>query len=616
MSEPGGLARPGGIWRPGSTGRLVTMLAAADIRRRPAQAALLLIALAAAATTLTMALALAATSNSPWDRTQAATQGPDVVGSTALYADPRGRPQQAGRAALAGLTRAAGVVAAAGPFQTDVLPGGLSVRGIRVTVEVEGRPDAPAAVNRPAVTAGQWVRPGGVVIEQSFAQALGVRPGDRITLSGRPFTVTGLAVSTVRAPYPQFMIGQAWVTEAAAARLAGTGAGVLDVIDLRLANPAAAAAFARRYCAGPAVTCRTWQQNRNTATGMGTTHAALLTGAWGLGMLSAACVTVLVGGRLASQGRRAGLLKAVGATPRLVTAVLLAEHVVIAVLAAAAGLLLGWRTAPLLTSMGAGLLGTVAAPPVTLGTGAAVMAFTVAVAGSATVPPAIRGARRSTLRALAITTRPPRRAPWLLRLSAHLPVALLLGVRMASRRPGRTLLAAASLTVTTAMVVAALALQLNLDISAGQARQLGTLVPGVTNPADAQLGDVGFVLAVVLVVLAAVNTIMISWAASLDTRRITALARALGASSRQVAIGLGAAQGIPALVAVIAGVPAGIGVYRLAASAAGVTAAQVLPSPLVLVAVAACVLAGVGLLAAGPARLAARRPVAEALRAE
>jgi putative ABC transport system permease protein len=121
---------------------------------------------------------------------------------------------------------------------------------------------------------------------------------------------------------------------------------------------------------------------------------------------------------------------------------------------------------------------------------------------------------------------------------------------------------------------------------------------------------------VVLVVLAAVNTIMISWAASLDTRRITALARALGASSRQVAAGLAAAQGIPALVAAIAGVPAGIGVYRLAASAAGVTAAQVLPSPLVLVAVAACVLVGVGLLAAGPARLAARRPVAEALRAE
>jgi putative ABC transport system permease protein len=616
MSEPAAFGRPGGTWRAGSTRRLVTMLAVADIRRRPAQAALLFIALAAAATTLTLALALAATSNSPWDRTRVATQGPDVVGSTALYPDPRGRAQQAGRAALAGLARAAGVVAAAGPFQTDMLPRGLSFRGIRITVEVEGRPEAPAAVDRPAVISGQWVRPGGVVIEQSFAQALGVRPGDRITLSGQAFTVAGLAVSTVRAPYPQFMIGQAWVTEADAARLAGTGSGVLDAVDLHLASPAAAGAFARRYCASPAFTCRTWQQNRNTATGMGTTHAALLTGAWGLGMLSAACVAVLVGGRLAAQGRRAGLLKAVGATPRLVTAVLLAEHVVIAVLAAAVGLLLGWWAAPLLTNVGAGLLGAVAAPPVTPGTGAVVVAFTVAVAGSATVPPAIRGARRSTLRALAITTRPPRRAPWLLRLSAHLPVALLLGVRMASRRPGRTLLAAASLTVTTAMVVAALALQLNLDVSAGQARELGTLVPGVTNPADAQLGDVGFVLAVVLVVLAAVNTIMISWAASLDTRRITALARALGASSRQVAAGLAAAQGIPALAAAIAGVPAGIGVYRLAASAAGVTAVQVLPAPLVLVAVSACVLAGVGLLAAVPARMAARHPVAEALRAE
>ncbi len=590
------------------------MLAGADIRRRPAQAVLLFITLAAAATTLTMALALAATGNSPWDRTQRLTRGPDVIATTQV--SQRSASGQAGDAALAGLARSAGVTASSGPFPVDLLGDGLSLGGARLTVEVEGRDQEPAAVDRPAVTSGQWIRPGGVVIEQSFAQALGVRPGDRLTLSGRPFVVSGLAVSTARAPYRQTRMGLIWATRADAGRLVRTGDGVFNVIDLRLADPAAAAAFVRRDCTSPRLACRTWQQIRNSATGLSIAHAALLTGAWGLGLLAAACVAVLAGGRLAAQGRRAGLLKAVGATPRLVTAVLLAEHVMIAVLAAGAGLIVGWLAAPLLTSLGAGLLDTVAAPSVTLGTGAAVAAFTVGIAGVATVPPAIRGARRSTLRALAVTARPPRRSPWLLRLSAHLPISLLLGVRIASRRPGRTLLAAASLTVTTAMVVAALVMEHNLNITASQEGSLGSLLPGVTNPVVGQLRDIGFILAVVLIVLAAVNTIMIAWASSLDTRGTAALTRALGATSRQVTAGLTLAQGLPAVAAAIIGVPTGIGVYRLAEAAADTVEAAQLPSSLALAAVIPCVLASVGLLAGVPAWLAARHPVAEVLRAE
>ncbi len=45
---------------------------------------------------------------------------------------------------------------------------------------------------------------------------------------------------------------------------------------------------------------------------------------WLLGMLAIASVAVLVGGRMAHQTRRVGLLKAVGGTPRLASAVLLA----------------------------------------------------------------------------------------------------------------------------------------------------------------------------------------------------------------------------------------------------------------------------------------------------
>jgi predicted lysophospholipase L1 biosynthesis ABC-type transport system permease subunit len=39
---------------------------------------------------------------------------------------------------------------------------------------------APALVDQPEVTQGTWVRPGGVVVERAFAEALGVRVGDRL----------------------------------------------------------------------------------------------------------------------------------------------------------------------------------------------------------------------------------------------------------------------------------------------------------------------------------------------------------------------------------------------------------------------------------------------------
>ncbi|MGH3410880.1 MAG: FtsX-like permease family protein, partial [Streptosporangiaceae bacterium] len=56
---------------------LIGRLAVRDLRRRPAQAALLLIAIMAATTTLTLALALHGVTSQPYQRTRAATAGPD-----------------------------------------------------------------------------------------------------------------------------------------------------------------------------------------------------------------------------------------------------------------------------------------------------------------------------------------------------------------------------------------------------------------------------------------------------------------------------------------------------------------------------------------------------------
>ena len=73
--------------RPRRAGRLIAMgklllvyrLALKDLRHRAAQAILLLLAIAAGAATLTLGLALHGTTDNPYARTRAATNGPDVV---------------------------------------------------------------------------------------------------------------------------------------------------------------------------------------------------------------------------------------------------------------------------------------------------------------------------------------------------------------------------------------------------------------------------------------------------------------------------------------------------------------------------------------------------------
>jgi putative ABC transport system permease protein len=92
----------------------------------------------------------------------------------------------------------------------------------------------------------------------------------------------------------------------------------------------------------------------------------------------------------------------------------------------------------------------------------------------------------------------------------------------------------------------------------------------------------------------------------------SALARALGASPRQVSAGISAAQVIPALPGALLGVPLGIGLFAAANHAGIVT---VPPASWLAAAVLGTLLA-VAVLVNIPARIGARRPVSEILRAD
>ncbi len=578
---------------------LIGRLAVRDLRRRRVEAALILLVITAATATLTLGLVLSGVTSHPYLDTRAATTGPDVVAQSSGSAKGGGSPGD-----LTALEHAPGVIGHSGPY--PVASPGLRVNGHTVPAAsgfvAEGR-DQAASLDQPKVTQSRWVRPGGLVVEPTYATELGVRTGDRITLNGRPFRVVGLAVTaawpSVNAP------GLIWLTQADARSLATAANPLSYLLNLKLADPATATAFANDRATN-SLFLSSWQQTSSQdSRGLQMEQEALVVGSWLLSLLAIASVAVLVGGRMAEQTRRVGLLKAVGGTPRLVAAVLLAEHLILALLAAAAGLAAGWLAAPLLSRPIDGLIGAPGPPTLTAVTVGVVVAVALAVALVATFVPAIRAARTSTVAALADAARRPRRRAALIAVSRRLPVPLLLGLRLAARRPRRLVLSGASITITVAMIVSVLTMW--------QRGHVSKVPGGLTNPVHAGVGRVVLVITVVLVVLAAVNVIFVAWSMVLDSRRPLAVARALGATQEQVSAGVSAAQLLSALPGAIVGIPVGIGLVT-AVSRGGSSA--LLPPAWSLVAVVLGSVLVVAALTAIPARIAARRPVAEILQSE
>ncbi|GAA5187419.1 hypothetical protein GCM10023322_35750 [Rugosimonospora acidiphila] len=605
---------------------LIGRLAVRDLRRRRVETALLLLAIVAATTTLTLGLVLRDAASDPYQRTRQATNGPDVVASVSRSERLPG---------LEKLASASGVIDHSGPY--PVAPAKLGTPDRTSDVQVVGRDAERSSVDAPELVRGGWVGDGGVVVEAAFAGALGLRVGDPVTLNGRSFRVVGIAVTAAMAPYPATSCvvavgcvngavppdqaaelppgllrnpGLVWLTRADVLGLTPDPDSLSYVMNLKLADPDDAQSFIDAHHGehDGATPMQSWRDVLQDATELaGDSQIILLMGSWLLGLLAVASLSLLVGGRMADQIRRVGLLKAVGGTPSLVAVVLLAEYVLVAIVAAAAGLAIGSLAAPLLTASSAGLLGSPGTPPMSASTVGLVTAVAVAVAVVATAVPALRAARLSTVNALADSPRPPRRVGWLIAISARLPVALLLAVRVAARRPRRIVLGVVSIAVTISGIYVLLVLD---SVLATQ--------PVADGYDAAQIGVLHHVLlvwTVILLCLAAVNAVVITWATVLDNRRSSALARALGATPRDVSAALAAAQVLPALVGAALGVfPGGLGLLTaINVITGGDSDRATLPSLGQLLAVVLATVLVVAGLTAVPARLGGRRSVTEAL---
>jgi ABC-type lipoprotein release transport system permease subunit len=598
--------------------RLGVRLVARDLQRRRTEAVLLFVALAVAASTMTIGLTLHGQTAAPYALTRARTAGPDIV--AAIFPAPSRTATAADRARLRSIAERPGVATRSRPFPTTWAS--IDADGTSGVAEVQGRDASPSAVDSPLVVAGHWVGSGGVVVERAFAQAMGLSVGDSIVLGGTRERVSGIAISAALPPYPQLCTigcildhpawfsaepGLVWATRHRVTALASTREPLVWFQYLRLHDPGSAPAFALRHGAqGPPTgqaQLDTWQSvAARQAEQLAHERTAVAFGSTLLVILALATLVVLVGGRLGDEVRRVGTLKAAGAGPGFVAGLLLTSYLVIGLAAAMVGLVSGQLLTPRLVGVSAGLLGREGATTLTPTDAVVVVGSLLAVVMLATTVPAWRAARTSTVQALRDRGRLPRRHRVVVGLSARLPAAGLLGLRLAARRPRRTALTSLSIATVVCAGVVVLFAQSRLHAEHGNAG-------GPADPQVAQLQTVTTALTLLLAVMAAVNLLFVTRASAVDARRMLALARAVGISPSQAAAAVGLGQLFPALVGIAVGGATGSALFHALS-----TSRAVAPPTTQLVALAVITLLVTVCLTAFPALLEARRPIAEMLR--
>ena len=352
----------------------------ADLRARPLNAFLTGLVVAFAVGALVVTLHGRATLDAPYDRLFDATNGAHV---TVVASDTATLRQIAGER---------GVVASEGPRPII----GVPVNGRADGIGLIGLPRTRARIEDPLILEGRRIRgPGEVVLARGWAREHNVRLGATLVAGDRPLKVVGIG-STAGSN------DGGWADPADVLGLASSDRKVRYGIALRLADPGAAKAFARRV-ERDGVRTLDWRTQRAQLTDDARRLLTILQTTTLLALLAAGfTLATAISGRVLASRRQVGLLRAIGLTPAQVTGVLVAHYLVLAALAAPFGLAVGALIAGRLSAAEADSLGAPAygAPGVALLGGSLLIALLVVAA--ATALPAWRAGRLPAQAALAI----------------------------------------------------------------------------------------------------------------------------------------------------------------------------------------------------------------------
>jgi putative ABC transport system permease protein len=585
---------------------MLVRLRFAGIRSRWLASVLTIAISATAVATIVLALEVRSTGNDPWQRTFAEANGAHVLAFVPSQADAVAIGE------LPGLTERGAPVPLT--LATVRAPGGAE----RVQLAGVNR---RASVNVPVPTGGSPLQERGIVVERSFAQALGIEIGTTLEVTSEhgsvEVPVLGTAVVPSQPRYPRSKPGLAWVTRATFEQVEPNRDNWRWAEAVRLADPSTAAAFTARAAAAlPESASRsgnlsfeTWQDQRDAALGDAQGTQVIVTMFTILLLIVAFVVVgILVGARVGEQHRQIGLLKAVGLTPRQVGIAFALESTALGLVAAVVGFALGVLLAPRLAAPSAEtLLGspTIAANP-----------WHILVAGCVVLPVLFVGALLATRRSTRFTvleairagnSSPPDSRLGRAIVRPGMPLTIGLGLKDLLARGRRALLLTAAVAVTGAVVVTALSLNATLDAQPA------------SQPSDFpdELLVLIYTLDAVLLLITATTLVAVVLLSVRERIRDFGVLKAVGLTPGQITSTVISSHAALAFVASLVAIPLGIGLYLGLFRIAGDTTENAVVAPWwSLALIPAGTLIVVLVATSIPAWLATRIRPADALRYE
>ncbi len=580
-------------------------LAFAGIRKRLLAAGLTIVITAAAAATLVIALEVRGSGVDPWQRTFEAAHGAHVLAAV---------PSLAAAHVVAGLP---GVVERDEPVPSAL--GTATIGGRGEPVSFAGLAGWPR-IDTPIRTAGTAQPGSGIVLERSFAEALHIAVGTAIDVSTpvgpMRLAVVGTAISPSQARYPRHNPGNGWVSRDALQRIQPDQSRWQWRQPVRLADPAAAPAFANAAIAAlraeavPDSSVETWQHQRDEAL-LDSQPIIVILGMFTILLLTVvfAVIGILTAARVSAEYREIGLLKAVGLTPRQVGMVFLLETAALGLAAVAVGFPVGAVLAPRLAAPSAQTL--VTSPTIAIQPGHAALASCVVLpvllfSSALAVRRATRSTTLAVIRAASPASIPTGRFGRAI-ARAGLPLPTTVGLKDLVCRRRRSFVTAAAVTVTGAVIVTTLQMRAALDAtSAGKVSDVPKELPTMVYSLDA-----------VLVIITGTTLVAVMMLSVREHIRDLGVLKAIGLTPAQVTSSLVSAQALLAAFAALLAIPLGIGLYLLVLMLTSGTLHGAVLAPWWYAAlVPVVVAAAVALTTSVPARLAAQVPVAKAVQYE
>jgi putative ABC transport system permease protein len=452
--------------------------ARADLRARRGQALVTVAVVAGVVTALMLATMLLQGAVNPWQQLFSRTHGADAL----IYFQNGTNTKE--------LRYVAGIREIGKPYQAASAT--LEQSAVKSPVELRAMTSTLPAMSAPLLVAGTWLRPSapdGAVIEASFAQAVHVGVGNRITVLGIDgikvqMRVIGVADTSDQGFYPQWTPGLIWVQHGLLVKVEPNPSETQEIVGLRLFDKSAVAtgqvvqtiwnlyngsgesSAVERYS--------TWQQVKDSMASNDRLLGLLLALFGIIALVAAPCaIANVTAGRVLVQRQDLAMLKALGFTPGQVVRMLLAEQTVLG----AAGAALGLIAARIITSP------AFVRPPGGTPVGLALLsgawmaligAGTVLTVAVATVIPAWWAGRVSPV--AAVQPSPPRgHLSLIARLSLlfHLPAALVLGARDSLTRRLSAGLTVFGLAIPMAMITIALTCWSTIDGFTGDPGKIG-----------------------------------------------------------------------------------------------------------------------------------------------